>query len=109
LTYDKTFGKIGLNAVAGSELQKTEVDRANVTGIRFPTVDLKTIASAAEIQSGTSNFTNFSFVSYFSRFNFDYLGKYLFTIAGRVDGSSRFGENNRYGFFPATSVGYLFI
>jgi TonB-dependent starch-binding outer membrane protein SusC len=107
LTYDKTFGKLGLNAVAGTELQKTDIDRADVTGVEFPTEDLKTIASAAEIQGGTSTFSNFSFVSYFSRFNFDYLGKYLFTIAGRVDGSSRFGENNRYGFFPATSVGYL--
>lgn len=59
------------------------------------------------VATGTSSFTEFSFLSYFSRLNFDYQNKYLLTLSGRVDGSSRFGENKRYGFFPAVSVGYV--
>lgn len=48
-------------------------------------------------------FANESFVG---RINYDYLGKYLFEGAFRVDGSSRFPKNGRWGFFPSTSVGY---
>jgi len=43
---------------------------------------------------------------YFGRFNYDYNGKYLFEINGRIDGSSRFAPDNRWGTFPSVSVGY---
>jgi len=39
--------------------------------------------------------------------NYKYDEKYLLTLSGRVDGSSRFGANHRYGFFPAGSVGWI--
>jgi TonB-linked SusC/RagA family outer membrane protein len=107
LSYVTDFSDLGLNATAGIEYQKTDVDNALVEARMFPTDDLKTLASAAEVATGTSTFTEFSFLSYFSRLNFDYQNKYLLTLSGRVDGSSRFGENKRYGFFPAVSVGYV--
>jgi TonB-linked SusC/RagA family outer membrane protein len=43
---------------------------------------------------------------FFGRFNYDYMGKYLFEFNGRIDGSSRFASNNRWGTFPSISVGY---
>jgi len=48
-----------------------------------------------------------AFASYFGRANYSYLNKFFVTATGRVDGSSRFGSNNRYGFFPSGSVGYV--
>ena len=107
LNYLVDISEFGLNATAGIEYQKTDVDNTTVEARMFPSDDLKTLASAAEVFTGTSTFTDFSFLSYFSRFNFDYQNKYLLTLSGRVDGSSRFGENKKYGFFPAVSVGYV--
>ncbi|HYG03565.1 MAG TPA: TonB-dependent receptor [Chryseosolibacter sp.] len=49
----------------------------------------------------------FSFISYFSRLNYAYADKLFVKGSARVDGSSRFGRNNRYGFFPSLGVGYL--
>lgn len=107
LTYDKSFNLFNLNAVGGAELQRVSIDRAEVEGRDFPLDDLKTLASAGEIFGGTSTLNEYSFVSYFSRFNFDFNNGFLLTLSGRVDGSSRFGENRRYGFFPAASAGYI--
>ena len=44
--------------------------------------------------------------SYFSRVNYSYKDKYLLTLTGRVDGSSKFGANNKYGFFPSAGVAW---
>jgi TonB-linked SusC/RagA family outer membrane protein len=49
----------------------------------------------------------YAFLSFFSRATIDYKSKYLFTIAGRIDESSRFGSNKRSGFFPAVSAGWI--
>jgi TonB-dependent starch-binding outer membrane protein SusC len=107
LDYLKSFGDIGLSAVLGTEFQYTTVDNAHAEGQQFPLDALKTLASAGLITGATSTLTKYSFLSYFSRINLDYKAKYLFTISGRVDGSSRFGKDNRYGFFPAASLGWV--
>ena len=55
--------------------------------------------------NGTSG-GNWGLVSYLGRINYTYDSRYLLTVSGRVDGSSRFGENNRYGFFPSVGLGW---
>ena len=105
--YLKSFGDIGLSAVLGTELQYTTVDNAWAEGEQFPLDELKTLASAGLISGASSTLTKYSFLSYFSRVNLDYKSKYLLTISGRIDGSSRFGKNNRYGVFPAASLGWV--
>ena len=47
-----------------------------------------------------------SLLSYFTRANWNFADRYLFTVTGRVDGSSKFGEDNRYGFFPSGSFAW---
>ncbi|MDD4776977.1 MAG: TonB-dependent receptor [Fermentimonas sp.] len=54
----------------------------------------------------SSNDNQSSLNSYFARINYDFQGKYLFTVTGRVDGSSKFGKNNKYGFFPSASAAW---
>ena len=103
----KSFGNIGVSAVLGTEFQYTLVDNAHAEGEQFPSDELKTLASAGLITSATSTLTKYSFLSYFSRVNLDYKSKYLLTLSGRIDGSSRFGKNNRYGVFPAASLGWV--
>ena len=68
---------------------------------------MKTLASAGLITAATSTLTKYSFLSYFSRVNLDYKAKYLLTFSGRIDGFKRFGKNNRYGLFPAASLGWV--
>jgi TonB-dependent starch-binding outer membrane protein SusC len=101
------FGDIGISAVLGAEYQHTVVDNAWAEGEQFPLDDLKTLASAGLISGASSTKTEYSFISYFGRVNFDFKAKYLLTFAGRIDGSSRFGENSRYGTFPAASIGWV--
>jgi TonB-linked SusC/RagA family outer membrane protein len=107
LDFLSQFGDIGVSAVLGSEYQFTVIDNAWAEGQEFPLDALKTLASAGLISGGSSTKTEYSFLSYFSRVNLDYKAKYLFTLAARVDGSSRFGKDSRYGIFPAASLGWV--
>jgi TonB-linked SusC/RagA family outer membrane protein len=107
LDYLTSFGDFSVSAVLGTEFQKTVVDNAWVEGEQYPLDALKTVASAGLISGGSSTKTEYTFLSYFTRINFDYKSKYLFTLAGRIDGSSRFGSDNRYGTFPAASIGWV--
>ncbi|WP_162418881.1 SusC/RagA family TonB-linked outer membrane protein [Cyclobacterium roseum] len=107
-TYSNTFDeRHQLEVVGGMSFQKTEDNYTRVDGQEFPLDALKTLESAAEIVEGTSTFTNFTFLSYFSRINYKLDNRYLMTLSARYDASSRFGENNRYGFFPAGSLGWI--
>lgn len=108
LNYNKTFSNVhNLGLTVGTEYQHSRTDRTRVEGGEFPVDDLKTLASAANITLGSSTITEYSFFSYFGRANYDFDRKYLFSASARVDGSSRFGKNNRYGFFPSVSAGWV--
>ena len=96
-----------VEAVVGMSYQQSSTDESEVEGQEFPSSAYKQIVSAADITGGASRETAFSFLSYFARVNYAFQDRYLLTLSGRVDGSSRFGANNRYGFFPAASVGWI--
>lgn len=107
-TYTKAIGiKHNIDAVGGMQFQKSEDNFTSVEGQEFPLDELRTLASAAEITGGTSTLTNFTFLSYFARVNYKFNNKFLATFSARADGSSRFGDNNKWGFFPAASAGWV--
>nr|WP_214448810.1 TonB-dependent receptor [Flavihumibacter rivuli] len=106
--YRKMFGeKHDLDVTVGMSFQKYRTDFTSVFGEDFPVEDLQRLASAGRITGGTNTVTESSFLSYFARANYKFNDKYLLTVSGRYDGSSRFGKNNQYGFFPAVSVGWI--
>lgn len=108
LNFEKTFAEQhNLNLTGGMEFQKSRTDITSVSGQSFPLDLLKTLASAAEITGGSSSYTEFSFLSYFARAYYNYNRKYFLTLSGRYDASSRFGANNRWGFFPSASAGWI--
>ncbi|WP_020566819.1 SusC/RagA family TonB-linked outer membrane protein [Neolewinella persica] len=108
LLYDKEVGAgHNFNFVGGLEYQRSSSENVEVEGTEFPIDALQRIASAAEITFGTSDFTEFTFLSYFGRVNYNFQSKYLFSASARLDGSSRFGANNRYGFFPSVAAGWV--
>lgn len=107
-SYAKTFGKKhSFDAVAGTSFQKSTVRSNSISGEQFPSDAYKKIASAASKTGGVSSESAFSFLSYFFRGNYKFDNKYLVTFSARTDGSSRFGASNRYGFFPAGSLGWI--
>ncbi len=107
-TYSNTFkGAHNIEATAGMSFQKFNTELANVTGEDFPVEALKKLASAGRITGGTSTSSDKAIVSYFVRANYKYDNKYLFSLSGRVDGSSVFGKENQYGYFPAVSAGWI--
>ena len=107
LRYQKNIQDHGLEAVGGITYQESNRKYSNVGAQQFPSNAYQKITSAADITSGTSNESAFSFLSYFARANYKFKDKYLLSLSGRVDGSSRFGADNRYGFFPAASAGWI--
>lgn len=108
LSYRKNFNdNHAFDALAGIEYQNGKTNGANVTGIGFPSDRFTKIASAAIIQGGSSTETRFAFLSYFAKANYKFMDRYLLGASFRVDGSSRFGKDNRYGAFPAVSLGWI--
>jgi TonB-dependent starch-binding outer membrane protein SusC len=108
LRYTKTFNEVhNLEAIAGMSYQESNTKFNSVTGQQFPSNAYKKVTSAASITAGSSTETAFSFLSYFARANYKFKNRYLLALSGRVDGSSRFGSDKRYGFFPAASVGWI--
>ncbi|MCU0468374.1 MAG: TonB-dependent receptor [Arcicella sp.] len=107
-TYNQVFDqKHDLNAVLGMSYQQSDRTAIDAVGRQLPSDSYKTIASAATKADANSFERRFTFLSYFSRVNYKFDNKYLIGLSGRVDGSSRFGANNRYGFFPSASVGWI--
>ncbi|MEO8795398.1 MAG: TonB-dependent receptor [Daejeonella sp.] len=108
LNFNKDFGSLhNLEAVAGFSFQKQDLKTSQVVGEGFPSDDFKNLASASSITFGSSVGTNEALESYFARANYRYAEKYLVSVSARYDGSSKFGANNRYGFFPAASAGWI--
>ncbi|WP_300441113.1 TonB-dependent receptor [Christiangramia sp.] len=107
-TFSKNFNEIhDLEMVAGMEYNEFNRRFQDVSGIQFPTDDFQTIDSAAEITGGSGSESANSFLSYFARVTYNLYDKYLFKASIRRDGSSRFGEDVRYGTFPAISAGWI--
>ena len=108
LQYNKSFNdKNILDAVLGTSYQKYDISSSSATGQGFPNDGLKKLISASTPTGVFSSSTGFRVLSYFSRLNYKFNDRYLFAVSARYDGSSKFGANNRYGFFPAASVGWI--
>lgn len=111
LTYNKRFNKVhSINALAGVGWQQDDIYGFNVRGENFSTdyFETNSIGSAGLIPSSGagSRKLGFAFNSYFGRVNYGFKDKYLVTFTGRVDGSSKFGPNNKYAFFPSAALAW---
>ncbi len=106
LTYQKRLGgEHYLTVLAGQSLQTSRNEFTRAIGEQFPSNDFRRITSAA-VQRATSTATQWGIASLFGRINYDFAGKYIVTVNIRRDGSSRFGEANRWGNFPSVGVAW---
>ena len=96
-----------LTSVIGMSYLQNDTKQAISNGEGFPTDAVKNLSGATDITFGTSSNNRYTFLSYFFRTNYSFLEKYLLSVSVRADGSSRFGANSRYGWFPAASLGWI--
>ena len=107
LNYNKVFGEDhNFTALLGISYQKSTYSSLFASATNFPGNDIKELSAGSLKTEATSSQSAWGLASYFSRFNYAYKGKYLLSASIRADGSSRFGAENRYGVFPAASVGW---
>ena len=105
LTYKGSAGKHNFNPIAGFEYTENDYRRQEGEALGF-TNDFNENISLADAGTIETFIGQEKLVSYFGRLNYDYDGKYLLSLSARTDGSTRFGSNRRFGFFPAASVGW---
>ncbi len=110
ILYNKTFGEHTFDVLMGYETSenRTKEIYTQATGYAtYGTVVLSELANAALPTEASSSTDKWSLISYISRLNYDYLNKYIFSASYRRDGSSRFGENNKFGNFYSLSGGWV--
>lgn len=107
LSYSKTFHKDHqLSAVAGWSAQKESVNTSLIAGTGYPNDLVHTVNAATSVTDWDATAYEWSLLSALARVQYSYKGKYMLSGALRADGSSRFGQNNRWGMFPSVSAGW---
>ena len=108
LTFDKSFSNQVLNAIVGYSYQTTETNYKGNIGWGLNSPVAKPIDKFEQNFNQFKNYydlipsyTKYDLQSYFGRVNYTIADKYLLTATMRIDGSSKFGINNKYGYFPA--------
>jgi TonB-linked SusC/RagA family outer membrane protein len=106
LNFSRLLGRHSLNFIAGYTAQEIQIALSDIEGAGYTTNETPSIAAAANIVFATSGRRRSALESFFGRANYSWDGRYLLTLTMRADGSSRFGINNRYGYFPSGSVAW---
>lgn len=105
LTYFGSWDKHEVDAIIGMTEQKNIYRYTYASGKDFPNDMIQTINNAT-VKSSSSSRKTWTLLSYLARVNYRFNNKYYLTGSIRADGSSRFGKNNRYGYFPSGSVAW---
>lgn len=109
LTYNKQFGdKHSLTALLGLSWQETNAFSMSASINNFATdyFTFNNLGAGATNPAVGSGASRFAFNSYFGRVNYSLSNKYLVTLTGRADGSSKFGENHKFAFFPSGALAW---
>jgi TonB-dependent starch-binding outer membrane protein SusC len=107
LNYNKEFGKNTVGFLVGAEYRSDVNEGVTTVSENLPTPEFKYANSAANPISIGGFWTGNKKSAIFSNIRYEYAGKYLISLVGRYDGSSRFGENNKYAFFPSVSGSWI--
>ncbi|NOU58713.1 SusC/RagA family TonB-linked outer membrane protein [Marinifilum caeruleilacunae] len=106
LTYTKSFDKHNLNALAGYSYQKENKKYITVDAPVLDNNYITNVAGSATTKS-KKEYYDWYLISYFGRIQYDYDSKYLLSVSARRDGSSRFGDDTKFGSFPSLSAGWV--
>ncbi len=108
VNYERTIGKHKINGVIGISAQQARNSSLSISAIDIQNDQLGFYNYAIARGAGLgTNFSEFTFLSGLGRLSYSLADRYLFTATGRADGSSKFGANNKWGFFPSASLGWV--
>lgn len=103
------FGNIGdkhrFNILLGYSAQESKMNRTVASGTNFALESIPTLESAS-VRNSSSTGSSWGLASYFSRVNYTFNNKLNLSASYRIDGSSRFSTDNKYGSFPSVSASY---
>ncbi|MDN5213621.1 SusC/RagA family TonB-linked outer membrane protein [Fulvivirgaceae bacterium BMA12] len=110
LSWDKSFGDHTFNALLGAENTTTRRTTVNLQAAEFAVDDLLTddfqVANSESFNIDNSTDPNFVLIGFFGRANYNFKNKYYVSLNARRDGSSVFGPNNKWGFFPSAALAW---
>jgi len=111
LTYNKEFNKNNsLNVLVGQSYETTKASFFSATGAGYPNDNVLTGLSSAVtplyVSGDDPTMPQSYLLSFYARANYTLMNKYLFTFTGRTDGSSKFGPNNKFGYFPSGAIAW---
>jgi TonB-dependent starch-binding outer membrane protein SusC len=107
-SYVNNFAGNNLSAVLGTEVSFDQYQATEAAGFRGVSDQIQVIGGFGKDNlSVGSNYQAYGLLSYYARLAYDYKEKYLLSMSGRFDGSSKFGKDNKWGFFPSASVAWL--
>ncbi|MGN6399795.1 MAG: SusC/RagA family TonB-linked outer membrane protein, partial [Flavisolibacter sp.] len=107
LTYDHRFNQHTVNLLGGASFTKVNNEFTSLSSTNFQDDDvLNNLGSAGSIQTYSSGGGVSGLSSYFLRSNYNYKSRYYITFTGRADHSTKFGPENRWGFFPSGALAW---
>lgn len=106
LSYDKKFGKHKLNAMIGTSYQQYKKEWMSATGSGRASEMTTELDNATKATDVGGNSYAWALMSYMGRVHYSYDNRYFLTATFRADGSSKFGANNRFGYFPSFSAAW---
>lgn len=106
LTYERTSGKHRFGVMAGTSAQENRYNFMNGSVQNFASDNTQQLSNGTLQPTVGGNTSSWALFSYMGRVNYAYADKYMVTATVRRDGSSRFGEGNKYGIFPSASLAW---
>ena len=108
LLFNKNYGKHRFNGTTGMTYDYSDVQNAYTVNEDFFTEDLRVygMGTGAKVYPQFEDFTTASILSALARMVYTYNDKYVITATGRYDGTSRFAEGRKWGFFPSVAVAW---
>ena len=109
LYYQKKINEHSINAMIGYTTQQNNSGDNSVRSRSYPNNLVHTLnAVSNNVDQGSSSESQWSLISYLARINYNYKSKYYVTTSIRADGSSRFGRDNKFGYFPSAALAWRF-
>jgi TonB-dependent starch-binding outer membrane protein SusC len=111
LQYRRELGPGSLDALVGADVQTSRYEILTAEARGFPVEQLKfyNLGAGSTLISPTSTNVDWTLLSQLGRINYNLLDRYIFTVTGRRDGSSRFGANDKWAFFPSAAFAWRAI
>ena len=112
LTYKKRIGEkhsIDFTGLYSLQTQQFESSNTSVAGLPVEGFEYYNLGAASIINSVGSAYEKWAILSYMARINYSYDNRFLFTLTGRADGSSKFAEGKKWGYFPSAALAWNVI